>query len=160
MMSRGDDLLIDKLDLDTPDSVEYRMSWKAGLTEEEGTPIHVHNFALNYHGETEPFTIMAEADASHDQIEDLMAHGAVKMMARIVAKLERKGNRFSLDDLAKDPDLDSHRKEFAAILRDYKKSAKRRRTFTSGSIYYPGIEAPKKAAEDVVKASRVDPGTD
>ncbi len=145
------DLIREKFDLDLPDGVEYRMTWEAGKTEEEGTTIHVHNFQVTFQGETEPFQVVAESDASEAQIEDLMTHGAAKMFARIVEKIKRKGNRLSLKELK---DHDDYRKDFAALLRDYRKSAQRRKTFSTGKIYQAGITLPSKGQSASIEDSR------
>jgi hypothetical protein len=120
------------------DGVEYVQSWLVGRTGETGERVFKHEFRLNFRGESEMFGVLAEESASEAQIEDMAAWVSERSAAKIAERLERRGGRLVPEDLAKRKNWDA-RRELAAIWRDYRRWAKRRRAGGGKRIYLPQV---------------------
>lgn len=121
----------------TPDSVQYLQSWLVGKIGETGERVFKHEFRLSYKGETENFGVMAEESASDAQIEDMAAWVSERTVAKIIDRLQRRGSRLVPEQLAGRENA-RVRRDLAAIWRDMRKSAAKRRESTTGRIYFPG----------------------
>ncbi len=121
----------------TPDGVEYIQSWKVG-TSEDGVDVLKHEFKLSYRGETEFFGVVAVADEGESIIEDNAAWTAEHSIQKINERLQKIGSALRPEELALKKNT-SHRRELAAIFRDFRKHQQKRRESTGGKIYYAGL---------------------
>ena len=120
------------------DGVEYVQSWLVGRAGETGERVFKHEFRLTFRGESEMFGVLAEESASESQVEDMAAWVSERSAAKIAARLDRRGNRLTPEDLAERKNWDA-RRELAAIWRDYRKWAKRRRSGSGKKTYLPPV---------------------
>jgi hypothetical protein len=121
-----------------PDGVQYVQSWLVGRAGESGEKVFKHEFCLTFRGEVEMFGVLAEESASESQVEDMAAWVSERSAAKIAERLERRGSRLVPEDLAKRKNWDA-RRELAAIWRDYRRWAKRRRSGAGKRIYLPPV---------------------
>lgn len=120
----------------TPDEVKYIQSWLVGMGQTER--VFKHEFQISYKGETERFGVMAEESASDAHIEDMAAWVAERTIGTIIERLQKRGSKLIPEQLAGKEHQDV-RRELAAIFRDYRKHAARRRASSTGKLYYPGL---------------------
>ena len=123
--------------LHTPDSVVYVQSWGVGRIGETGERVFKHEFMLTYKGETEMFGVISEESASDAQVEDMAAWVSERSIAKIIERLQARGSKLLPEDLANRQNW-RVRRELAAIWRDMRRQAKKRRESSTGKIYWPG----------------------
>ena len=89
-------------------------------------------------GRTKFFGVLAEEDCPESQIEDLAAGLFERTANEIFIREQVRGGKLRATDL-EDPANIGIRRELAAVFRDFKKHAKRRRASTNNRLYYPGL---------------------
>ena len=128
----------DRTGFSAPDGVEYVQSWLVGSAPESGERVYKHEFRLRFRGESEMFGVLAEQSASESQVEELAAWVSERAATRIALRQARRGRKLLPEQLA-DRDHWDVRRDLAAIWRDYRRWANRRRSGGTARIYVPGV---------------------
>lgn len=120
----------------TPSEVRYVSSWVAWS--EGGRSAVKHEFLLSYMGEQETFGVLAEANESDALIEDMAAGLAERAMVQIRERKQRREDRLIPEQLSEVEHV-KVRRELAAIWRDMRNQAWRKRDMTTGKLYFAGL---------------------
>ena len=128
--------LDDRTAFATKDGITYVQSWLVGYAPENGERVFKREFRLVLKGESEMSGVVAEESALAAQIEDMAAWVSERTATKIMERIQRRGSRLTLEQLAARENWDA-RRELAASWRDYRKWARRRRSGAGRSIYLP-----------------------
>ena len=119
----------------TPSELRYVQSWLAWY--ENGRKAVKHEFILSYMGEQETFGVLAEEDESDALIEDMAAGLAERAMVKIREKKQKREDRLIPEQLSQVEHY-KVRRELAAIWRDMRNQAWKKRDMTTGKLYFAG----------------------
>ena len=128
----------DRTGFAVPNGVEYVQSWLVGSAPESGERVYKHEFRLRFRGESEMFGVLAEQSASESQVEELAAWVSERTALKIAERQGLRGQRLVPEQLADRQNWDA-RRELAAIWRDYRSWAHRKRVGGTARIYVPGV---------------------